>query len=217
MFTGRSHPGMISYQFLRSHGLTISAGKPLPLQLVASARIHLDGDSREPAYWGQANVDLMKRYRRRMMVLVAFGMTPPVGVLRARTDGTVVPDLEVTDDLRAYYKETKGIIDSIFERNGCQLIKADFINGEGQPHGDLHFSTAHQVGSCRMANVSTGGVVDSTGEVFGCPGLFVSDGAAIPSSLSVNTSLTILANAERIADGMVRRFRPVRPRVAVVG
>ncbi|NIP78386.1 MAG: hypothetical protein GWM90_03960, partial [Gemmatimonadetes bacterium] len=39
MFTGRSHPGMISYQFLESHGLTIAAAKPLPLQLVASARI----------------------------------------------------------------------------------------------------------------------------------------------------------------------------------
>ena len=32
-------------------------------------------------------------------------------------------------------------------------------------------------------------------------------GAALPSSLAVNTSLTILANAERVAAGMVRRYR----------
>src|SRR5437879_7187819 len=33
MFTGRTHPGMISYQFLESHGITISAAKAMPLPL----------------------------------------------------------------------------------------------------------------------------------------------------------------------------------------
>jgi len=49
-------------------------------------------------------------------------------------------------------------------------------------------------------------VVDPEGEVYGYPGLYVSDGAAVPTSLAVNTSLTILANAERIAAGMVKRW-----------
>ena len=75
------------------------------------------------------------------------------------------------------------------------------------PHGDIHFSTAHQVGSCRMADTKQRGVVDASGEVFDYPGLYVSDGAAIPSSLAVNTSLTILANAERIAAGILDRYR----------
>jgi hypothetical protein len=44
------------------------------------------------------------------------------------------------------------------------------------------------------------------GEVFDYPGLYVSDGAALPSSLAVNTSLTILANAERIAEGVAERY-----------
>jgi choline dehydrogenase-like flavoprotein len=60
-----------------------------------------------------------------------------------------------------------------------------------------------------MADTRSRGVVDSDGEVFGQRGLYVSDGAAIPSSLAVNTSLTILANAERIAAGIARRY-PVR-------
>ena len=37
------------------------------------------------------------------------------------------------------------------------------------------------------------------------PGLYITDGSAIPSSLAVNTSLTILANAERIAAAMLSR------------
>jgi cholesterol oxidase len=61
------------------------------------------------------------------------------------------------------------------------------------------------MGSCRMADSADRGVCDTKGEVFGYPGLYVSDGAAIPSSLAVNSSLTILANAERIALGIVSR------------
>ena len=56
-----------------------------------------------------------------------------------------------------------------------------------------------------MADDPERGVVNADGEVFGNPGLYVTDGAAIPSSLAVNTSLTILANAERISAGIVRR------------
>jgi len=47
------------------------------------------------------------------------------------------------------------------------------------------------------------GVTRATGEVFDYPGMYVTDGSAIPSSLAVNTSLTILANAERIATGIL--------------
>ena len=49
------------------------------------------------------------------------------------------------------------------------------------------------------------------GEVFDNPGLYVSDGSAIPTSLAVNTSLTILANAERIAAGILERDRLGNP------
>lgn len=51
----------------------------------------------------------------------------------------------------------------------------------------------------------------TTGEVFDYPGVYVSDGAAIPSALAVNTSLTILANAERIAAGLIERYRLAVP------
>jgi cholesterol oxidase len=64
-----------------------------------------------------------------------------------------------------------------------------------------------------MADSKEHGVVDASGEVFDYPGLYVSDGSAIPSSLAVNTSLTILANAERIAVGLIARYR-LRSQVA---
>ena len=40
-------------------------------------------------------------------------------------------------------------------------------------------------------------MIDSNHEVFGYPGLFVTDAAAIPANVGVNPSLTIAAMAER--------------------
>ena len=149
-----------------------------------------------------------------MIVLVAFGMTPPLGRLSMTDDGQFDLRLGLTDDLRRYYRETKQLLQSIMRGNGCRLVDTEFVNREGSPHPDLYFSTSHQVGSCRMADTKTRGVVDAEGQVFDYRGMYVSDGAAIPTSLAVNTSLTILANAERIASGIGRRYSVGRPAVA---
>jgi enediyne biosynthesis protein E9 len=207
MFAGRSHPGMISYQFLESHGISISAGKAMPLMIVSAARLRLDGDAREPAWWGQANVDLMRQVRQRMIALVSFGLTPPGGTITLGADREASLSLAPTTELERYVETTGGILRDILVRNGCRMIDTEWVNTSGTPaEAGLHFSTAHQVGSCRMADDRRRGVVNAAGEVFGYPGLYVSDGAAIPSSLAVNTSLTILANAERVADGIAERY-----------
>jgi cholesterol oxidase len=57
-------------------------------------------------------------------------------------------------------------------------------------------TTAHILGGCRIGTSAEDGVVDSRGEVFGCPGLFIADGSVVPVNLGVNPSLTITALAE---------------------
>jgi choline dehydrogenase-like flavoprotein len=203
MFAGRSHPGMISYHFLESHGITISAVKAMPIQAITAARFRLDGDPREPAWWGEANVDLMRRFRHRVIALTSFGLTPPCAELTRLPRGDVVLAMEPTAALSSYASTTRSLLESILVRNGCRLVHTDWIDRSGQPHRGLYFSTSHQTGSARMADSRDDGVVDANGEVFGNPGLYVTDGAAIPSSLAVNTSLTILANAERIVAKIV--------------
>jgi cholesterol oxidase len=56
-----------------------------------------------------------------------------------------------------------------------------------------------------MADSPREGVVDSHGEVFGHPGLFVVDGAMMPGPVGPNPSLTIAAMAERCSQQMVER------------
>jgi cholesterol oxidase len=56
--------------------------------------------------------------------------------------------------------------------------------------------TAHVLGGARMATSPEAGVVDADCRVFGYPGLWIVDGAAIPTNLGANPSLTIAALAE---------------------
>jgi cholesterol oxidase len=64
--------------------------------------------------------------------------------------------------------------------------------------------TAHILGGCAMAAAPEVGVIDTDHQVFGYPGLFVTDASAIPANVGVNPSLTIAALAERFS----ARFQP---------
>jgi cholesterol oxidase len=63
--------------------------------------------------------------------------------------------------------------------------------------------TAHPLGGCVMGDDPATSVVNHACEVWHYPGLYVTDGAAIPSALAVNPSLTIAAVAERAAFWMI--------------
>ena len=58
-------------------------------------------------------------------------------------------------------------------------------------------STAHILGGAAIGESPETGVVDDRHRVFGYQNLLVCDGAAIPSNVGVNPSLTITAMAER--------------------
>lgn len=58
-------------------------------------------------------------------------------------------------------------------------------------------STAHILGGCPMGAGAADGVIDTSHEVHGHPGLYVVNGAAITANVGVNPSLTITALAER--------------------
>jgi cholesterol oxidase len=66
--------------------------------------------------------------------------------------------------------------------------------------------TVHNLGGARMGSGPSSGVVDADGEVFGHPGLFVLDGAALPGATGANPSSTIAAVAERCIEVAVRRI-----------
>lgn len=66
--------------------------------------------------------------------------------------------------------------------------------------------TVHPLGGCRLAESPENGVVSTSGEVFGHPGLFIADGSVIPTAIGFHPVMTISAVAERIADAIVASY-----------
>jgi cholesterol oxidase len=60
--------------------------------------------------------------------------------------------------------------------------------------------TVHAWGGARLGPNAEHGVVDHNGEVYGNPGVFVADAAALPAAVGLPPSLTIAAWAHHVAD-----------------
>ncbi|MDO8494493.1 MAG: GMC family oxidoreductase [Deltaproteobacteria bacterium] len=64
-------------------------------------------------------------------------------------------------------------------------------------------SVYHACGTCRMGESEADSVTNKNGLVWGTDNLYVTDAATFPTSSGVNPSLTIAANALRIADTII--------------
>jgi len=65
---------------------------------------------------------------------------------------------------------------------------------------DLDLSAYHPLGTARMGRDPQSSVIDANHQVHDVAGLYVVDGAAVPSSLGVNPQVTIMALATRAAE-----------------
>src|SRR5580658_282808 len=65
--------------------------------------------------------------------------------------------------------------------------------------------TVHPVGGAPMGRDRSTGVCDAYGEVFGYPGLYIADGAAMPGPVGTNPSLTIAALADRMCTRLLEQ------------
>jgi choline dehydrogenase-like flavoprotein len=64
--------------------------------------------------------------------------------------------------------------------------------------------TVHPLASCRMGDDPETSALDETNELRNHPGIFVTDGSAVPGALTVNPAFTIAALAERSVPNIVK-------------
>jgi len=78
-------------------------------------------------------------------------------------------------------------------------VMDDWIT-ENRPHDAPLVDMAHMIGTTRMSDDPTLGVVDRNCQVHGVEGLYVVGSSVFPTSSHVNPTLTILSLAIRTAD-----------------
>ena len=125
-------------------------------------------------------------------ILLGMGRDGGAGRIRPGAGGGDV-------DIEWPHKDNQAYYDAVVK---FQTFLARRLGGHhvGSAHSRV---SVHSLGGAVMADDPEHGVVKPTGEVYGAPGLYVMDGAAIPSATGVNPSHTIAAVSERNAERLV--------------
>jgi cholesterol oxidase len=123
--------------------------------------------------------------------LLGMGRDIPDGVMRLRrghldVDWTTETSKEYLAAVRGTMADLAGALGAEYHDNPLSLLN--------------RLITVHPLGGAPIGRHVAEGVCDPYGEVFGFPGLFVADGAAMPGPVGANPSLTIAALANRLAE-----------------
>lgn len=162
--------------------------------LARRAVAHFRGDPRSHISSDVAKLLGGGRVSSNAMPVLAMGRDIPDGVMRLRNG-----DLEVnwnTQSSKAYFNRVEQTLGDI-----ASALEGQLLNPLLQLFKRV--ITVHPLGGAPMATNDREGVINSDGEVFHYPGLYVVDGAAMPGPVGANPSLTIAAFADHVAGGIV--------------
>jgi cholesterol oxidase len=126
--------------------------------------------------------------------MLGMGRDIPDGVMSLRK-GYLDVDWTI-DTSREYFDRLRDTARAI-----ADVWQADFR--DNPIWGLSRVVTVHALGGCPMGRDEHEGVVNSYGEVFNYPGLYIADGSVMPGPVGPNPSLTIAALADRFATRMV--------------
>jgi cholesterol oxidase len=141
---------------------------------------------------------------------LSSGILPLLGMGREIPDGRLgLRGTRLALDWQINRSETYFESVREMQRRLAEELGADF---QDNPlwHLGRRVITVHPLGGAPMGRDAKEGVVDSWGQVFGHPDLYVADGSVMPGTVGPNPSLTIAALADRFADGILER-RGARP------
>lgn len=176
------------------------------------------------AGFGPAHEAFLRAFPRLQMILV-LACDPVQDANRVSVDGTGRP--------RVSYRFAPAVVERlaaatraaahIFFAAGAVRVHAPLADPpvlEAAEAGDVdrriraeHFqegrcpvSAAHLMGGCGMGRDATDSVTDSRGRVHGMPWLRVADASLFPDAIEINPYLTIMALADRVAEGVLEEL-----------
>ncbi len=157
-------------------------------------------------WFGPGKERLTDRWRSWLTLLAmvedgnegVFGTPPPTGAF-IRVDSAAALSLltyHPTARTRKAWARSDRAIKSIIEKDRI----GTHLDWSATPNA----LTAHPLSSCRIGDDPAISACEPTHQLRGHPGLYVTDGSSVPTSLCVNPSLTIAALAEQASRHIVR-------------
>ncbi|GAA2553260.1 GMC family oxidoreductase [Winogradskya consettensis] len=161
-----------------------------------------------PAWFGREKKEMLRDWQSWLTVFAmteddnegVFGPPPATGNAERVTQqmlgrGTLGYD-PTANTLRGW-AESDAEVRDILERDGIAKVRPWSNELVGA-------YTVHPLSSCRIGDDPATSALDDRHELRGHPGIFVTDGSAVPGALTVNPALTIAALAERAIPALVQ-------------
>ncbi|MFN2315386.1 MAG: GMC family oxidoreductase N-terminal domain-containing protein [Gemmatimonadales bacterium] len=169
--------------------------------------------------FGPAHSALMRAYPRLQMILVLACDKASDGNSVGMSAGKPVVNYQFSrETIQALVRATRASARIFFGAGALRvhapsanptLIEArdagrvdELVDEQHFLPGRISVSAAHLMGGCAMGRTPTDSVTDSWGRVHGYPWLRVADASLFPDSLEINPYLTVMALADRVAEGV---------------
>jgi choline dehydrogenase-like flavoprotein len=168
-------------------------------------------DAVGPTWFGREKKEILRRWRSWLTVFTmseddnegVFGPPPETGNsmrLSQQMLGRGALSYQPTANTRRGWAESDAAVKDILERDGLSRVMPWTNEVVGA-------YTVHPLASCRIGDDPATSALDDRHELRDHPGIFVTDGSAVPGALTVNPAMTIAALAERAVPGIVRAAR----------
>ncbi|BCA54130.1 putative glucose-methanol-choline oxidoreductase [Nitrospira sp. KM1] len=158
--------------------------------------------------WGSAHKARVKNLIGRSFELSACGEQLPDVRNRVTLSATLkdhrgIPAPHITSE----HRENDRNMIPAFTKSLKELFQAAGAREIFEPEDHKPGTSAHYMGGCRMGMNAGTSVVDRWCRTHDVSNLFVADGSVFVTGAGANPSLTIMALANRTADGMIASFK----------
>lgn len=168
-------------------------------------------DATGPTWFGKEKKEMMRHWKSWLTIFAmseddnegVFGPPPPTGnSMRVSQQMFGLGPLRYQPTKNTLNGWAKGdaAVKSILEKDGLAKVMPWTNDVVGAV-------TVHPLASCRIGDDPKTSALDGNHELRGHPGIFVTDGSAVPGALTVNPAMTIAALAERAMPAIIRAGR----------